>query len=921
MKRFFYLIFLLMVGIITPLPLHGTLTVTGNAGTSTAFTFTVPAITKTYDHTTGTLFLGLAGGGAYSLSKIPRFNGSTTPVALPIGSGVSGSTIEFLTLSTFLGNTQPNLIFSTLNTNPFSQISFNIANNAGTIVNSGTINDANGATTSGIVGLASSNKFTFVSVRPNGGSAFGAINSGIALALLTPSISNSVPLPPSTITLLDATTGSVGNLAFPLNATSVELRGGGTDPVIFQTGSNVNQMVSLWDEQLQRAYFGFRISTDANAGEIAKAVVIAYANATNNALTLVPVTPDSAISAGAVNEFVVTNQSSQPITTKKMGIMHTSAGPTYLIIQGGLGTTTTIGNTVWALPLVDNPLDAAHHGTLANKNSALSQYKFVQPAIAPGDLANATDTFAVVGTTTLPLAPTGNVFDMVVAGNTVYVSIATSVNNTSDNGIFYSQALFDQTGKIAGWTPWTKRAFPASSNGSQNTGISFFDVDAVTSTIWAIDGQTQQIVRTSSWSSTDATPGSLLNRLNETFGNKCLLGSCSVLDLDQATRGFAGNTTSRFALFGGFQTVVFALVSTAFTALVNSPQLVTEDYTLPGTYLETILPPNAGAVTSLEYSRRLLAEGATNYFFAGTQTGLYVFADSNGNGFSVSELTALNTSPFNGLWHKIDAIPGSIIDIKSDGTQLYILTREPDPITLFKCKLYSIAYTTNISTMFANPLVIAQSMTGSLTQTRLFTAMQFIENQLVLATNRGLYRSTTPGGLALATDQALAGWSFIPSSFSYFNGIAAPDSSLPTSQTTTIWPFSIQTESTLHTFEHGSIDQLNGTTSLNPYAFIPPYFISADQLKNPLFAVLPALLYFWTDGNRRLFITTGNSCCVGNNLFSLPFNTLEWNVAAPNQTIIITPIVTPRRTLFWIKQIGATGLLLLGSSKGILSLE
>ncbi|MFZ5954364.1 MAG: hypothetical protein ACOYT8_04690 [Candidatus Dependentiae bacterium] len=894
-------------------PALATITVIGNAGTSSSFTFTVPVTTKVYDHATGTLFLGLAGGAAFSLNKIARFNGSTTPVATAIGTNVSGATIEFLTLSTFIGNTQPNLVFSTLNTNPFSQTNFNVANSAGTLNNSGTLNDANGNLTAGIVGLAASDSFVFAPVRPNGGN-FGATGSGIALASLTPSTSNTVPMPPPTISVLDATTGSIGNLALPLNATSVELRGAGTDPVIFQTGSNTNQVVTLWDEQLQRVYFGFRISTDVNAGEVGKAVTLGFTNTLNDALTLVPITPDSAISAGAINEFIVTKQSNQPITIKKMGIMHTSTGPSYLIIQGGLG------NTVWALPLVDNPLDSASHGTLANKNSPLSpQFTFTQPATAAGELANDTDTFAIVGATTVPLAANGDIFDMVVSGDTVYISIATATTTTSDSGIFYSQALFDQDGKIAGWTPWTKRAFPPTTDTS--TGISFFDVDAVTSTIWAVDGQTQQIVRTNSWSSSNNIAGSLLNTLNTTFGNTCKSGSCSVLDLDQATRGFSGNTHARYALFGGHQIVAFALVSRGISTTVNSPQIITSDYSSPSNYVITNLPGQAGTVTSLEYSRRLLAEGSSNYFFAGTEQGLYAFADNNGNGFLVSQLGSLNAPPFNGRWHKITTIPGSIIDVKSDGSQLYVLTREFDAINLFKSTLYSISYTTNINTMFASPVIIAQTMTSSLTSTRLFTAIQFIENQLVVATNRGLYRSTTPGGVALAINQTTAGWTFISNNTSFFNGIAGIDSSLPITQSTTIWPFSIQTQSTLHTFENGSIDQLNGTTSLLPYEFIPLYFISKEQLTNPAFAILPAIHYFWTDGNRRLFVTTANGCCKGNSLFSLPYDTLDWRISSPNQTIIITPIVTSTRTINWVKQIGATGLLLLGTSQGIISLE
>lgn len=705
---------------------RATLLVTGDAGTSSNFTFTAPVTTKAYDHATGTLFLGLAGGSTYSLSKIQRFNGSTAPVATPIGTGISGNTLEFLTLSTYIGNTQPNLVLSTQNgANPFTQNFFYVSNINGTLASSAAIGDANGATTSGITGIAANASYTFLPVRPTGGANFGAPGSGIALALLTQSTSTTVPKPPATPTLLNANTGAVGNVAIPLDGTSLVLRGAGTDPVLFQTGANNNQVVTLWDQPLRSAYFGFRISTGANAGEVGKAVTLAFTNPSNNAVNLVPIAPDSAISAPGTDEIIVTKASNQPITIRKLGVMHTSTGPSYLIVQGGLGTTSTIGNRIWALPLVDQSVDSTSNGTLANKNSPLVNYKFVTPALAAGDLANTTDAFATVGTGPLPLAADGTIFDMVVSGDTVYASIATAANATSDSGIFYSQAHFDQTGKIVGWTPWTKRAFPVTGfpNNLQQGGVSFFDVDAVTSTIWAVDGQTRQILRTTAWNSTNSTPCSLLNRLNQSFSG-CSSGSCSVLDLDQATRGFEANTTSRFAVFGGRQKVVFALVSIAQSPTITSPQNVTTDFCIPGNYLETILPDNAGTVTSLEYSRRLLGEGATNYFFAGTEKGLFAFADSSGNGFLVNQLTNLTNPPFNGRWFAIPTIPGSIIDIKSDGTQLYVLTRDFDSTNLFKSTLYSIAYTNNISTMFGAATIIAQSSTGSLSATKLFTAIE-----------------------------------------------------------------------------------------------------------------------------------------------------------------------------------------------------
>lgn len=199
--------------------------------------------------------------------------------------------------------------------------------------------------------------------------------------------------------------------------------------------------------------------------------------------------------------------------------------------------------------------------------------------------------------------------------------------------------------------------------------------------------------------------------------------------------------------------------------------------------------------------------------------------------------------------------------------------------------------------------------------------LELIENQIVLATNKGLYRTTTVGGATLATNQATAAWVSIGTQQSYYNALTSVDSAVPLTQNTTIWALSLQSATLLNTFENGNIEQLNGTISTADYAFIPPYFISSEQLTNPLYAVLPPLTYFWTDGNRRLFVSANGYCTAGNSLFSLPFNTLDWRVPAPDQTIITNAIVTPNQTINWIKQIGATGLLLMGTNKGILSLE
>ena len=55
---------------------------------------------------------------------------------------------------------------------------------------------------------------------------------------------------------------------------------------------------------------------------------------------------------------------------------------------------------------------------------------------------------------------------------------------------------------------------------------------------------------------------------------------------------------------------------------------------------------------------------------------------------------------------------------------------------------------------------------------------------------------------------------------------------------------------------------------------------------------------------------------------SFPYNTLEWRVCAPGQQILLfDPYVTATKRFFWVKQIGATGILMAGTQNGIIALE
>ncbi len=921
-------------------------------------TLAAAARSKVFDRTTGTLFLGLEGGGSNAISRISRFTGTGAPLITAIGSNalLTGQTIEFLSLMTQEGQTSPNLSAVVKNTNNFEQTKVITLNNDGSKVSETAtdLKDASGTNaTAGIVRLAANEDRVFVAVRPNGGN-LGDVNSGIAL----------IEVDTDTLaqTIKDATTGADGNKAQKFDQTSAQIKINGNVSFvnIGTTTPTKNESIRLhWDEKLQRLYIGVNVQSGGNVGDGARSVALAKIEA-NGTLTILDFVPSAAFD-NQLTDIIGAAREDIYIYTRRIKIMHASTGPSYLITNGFVSDLQNDPvNSIYALPIVDNSSNA-DHGTLARKDSALTNGKFTIPATTNAhllDTSNATDLAAAwVGGSELPM-PDGNLpSDIVVVGDTVYASIEEEQSDDSESGIFYSQALFDQNGKIIRWTPWTKRAFPFDGfpigvTEDQHKGkVRFFDVDAANGKIWAVDGNTKTNLASTSWGLGNRTsPNTLTYKLNQTLGNGCF---CA-LDLDQSTRGLGTETAARYALFGGVNKVVFAKVTESkettspfntSSDTIPASQTVITDFSDAENFLETALPTGAGAVMTLEYSRRLSASDDQNYFFAGTQNGLYVFAAANGAGFTIADtVNNLNAAPFNGQWHKMNGIEGSVIAIKTTGRgndnpgngALYVLTVQAStsaerPLIF---KLYNIPFHVSITNMEGAIALIAESevtaTNSDLSNIKAILGMEVISRivggntaeQLVIATNQGLYRSTiseagASPGVINATTQAAALWQQVSATdLSMYYNIFGIDNAV---QPTTVWPLQIADEKGLQTFERGTIRQLNGTAVANPYSFVPTQFNSLNA--DPDFQTIDATTFFWSDGARRFFIISRpNDCGCRNRLMVLPYDATQWNLNSPNQ-YLADPTLGNICLFHWVKQIGATGILMAGTNTGIVALE
>lgn len=947
-------------------PIHPTRFLVGND--TFPNTFTRQVLSKVFDPYLGILYFGLASGAATFNISAARRNIKTSPwKAIPLATTTerSGKPVGALALAAADG--QPALTIAgtgILGAEATDSIYvFAISNDGTKEVHSATLLDAsglineNGQPVRSILALAANQFFIFAFVRPNG---LGDEDTGVAVVRIN--YDQGCPKKLSSLVQTAAVAGDAGIKAKKLDKSTIEL----FDPVE-QPFSNFSAGLLYWDDPLQRLYIAEKIiESGIYEGDTIRSVVVGriYQD-TTGILELSPIAPTSAITANTAadqDEIVVGKLSedgtSIDLQVFHLGVMHASTGPSYLIVNGG--NDTDHANYIFALPLVDlrepdgdiDPADAAVHGTLAKKDSPLVDHKFVVPATAPGDLVqdptispSPENNFALVGGTPLPLhQATGeplDPFDMIVIDDTVYVAIDIPASDFNETGILYSQAKFGPDGKIIGWTPWAKRGFPIDGlpNQSNPEVTQFVAVDAVTGDVWAVGGDDIRTVAVTEWDK-GQRPEQLATNLNRVLS----CGTFSVLDLDAYTRGFDENTIHRYALFGGIGKVVFTRISFNKNNATNpQPQFVIQDFREPENFLVSLLPKAAGTVTSLEYSRN--DEDLSNYFFAGTEQGLFVFEQNTHGGFDASSLAELDQSPFTtGGWVKAP-IAGAVIDLKTLGNRLYILSFSTSPSHPLQSTLYSMGYASTTAGMFADINVIAESNFGIFSGIHLFNGIQLIgtsddssTEQLILATNQGLFYSSTLTGVQTAADQLDAAWQPIPESQGiYYNDIAGMDPSYIFNSVdfisgfpSTIWPISVRDLRTCKTFNRGSVQQLNGTQDYDQepvFEFVPENFngnpgLNGNTLSPANFHTLLPVSYFFSDGARRFYIVQQNqNPPTLNNLMVSPYNAFTWGVTDPAQNILFDPMLLTCPTFNWVKQIGMSGVLLAGTNSGVLALE
>lgn len=916
--------------------LHGAIIIPGNGSEETNFAFNVPVNAKAFDPLSGFFIVGLSqGGGEFAISIASEDTPKFSPIAQ--NNLLTDAAIEMLTLAENKNdsNEASKLLISTVllknNTQQSNNIVILLDSQGVQVIPSDPLNDSNttSSPSAGIVSVAGSEKKVFAAVKDSDNNPFGNGNSGIAL--LTINSSNSGALSFKTI---NATTGGIGNTAYPVNVSNTVLFGGpGITTIATNPFLNQSPPTLYWDEYLNQLYVGLSCQNDPSGNPFMSTIRLGVDQTVGN-IVAKPITYTSAIDN---NNIVATVGANQILATEQLAVMHTSTGLSYLIVKAFITNNNT--RNIYALPLVDDPTND-DHGSLANKNASLIDGVFKTAATAPGELPTINDPAAQVGDP-INIPPDlqnfiGTITDMVVVEDTVFLSITGGANNQFGY-VISSQALFNADGTIARWTPWATRAAPVNAfpgttmpdtNNEHSGKIRFFAVDQVTGSIWLVEGDTNRLVGLVNWTNA-FLENSLPYVLNTYFTHGCL----SSLDLHHKT-SLIGLNNNNYSVFGGLSLVAFARTRDEALSSISPAGTIT-NFSDPKNFLVTHINKSNIPITNLEYT----SGNSNNYFLAGTPSGLYVFADaSTGQGFTSSALTVLDQPPFsNSSWQLAPAkeLQKSIVSLVCAENNIYMITFDPTNTTNnYNLIAIDPAGKTSIEDTFNedNIRILATSNQGIFNGIQSFNSCAIIhtgpENtvpnlmpeQIVLATNQGMWISNalTSGsnkGTATAEDETDANWeTFNELTNQFFNGIGTIDTPVQH----TVWPFYITNSSTCNPNLASSLTQTSQSNkSTPPPPFDPQNFNINDSSFNSL---LDPIIYFWSDGARRFFIF--NISSFPNNtskIAVIPFNTNELTLNQPY--FINNPVTKQDPQFYWIRAIGDLGIILAGTNNGVISLQ
>lgn len=390
---------------------------------------------------------------------------------------------------------------------------------------------------------------------------------------------------------------------------------------------------------------------------------VAHGGVRGESMMIRPIAPDAAIGSDSI---IGARGAGARATAYAVCVMRTTNLLYSLIVHGGVGDPAAVKNTVYALPLVnDEGTDIL--GVLAKKDAIpVDTFDPVRPHIfqtrfvkdlpeKPEDLYTSTDVEARVGGGPLAI---GDITEMQVVGDSVFVSVA-QANPGYLPGIFYSQALFDEYGRIKGWTEWSR----AGGVVRPTYGFAF---DQLTGNFWHICGNVEkkQVTRTQ-WQYQDYKHADFIR---EHFAQNTG-GVQGLFDIPATHKSFSQNVGERtsWLIVAGYKKVM-VLKSGIDSEGVLTPVDDFTDAAAHHVFTGAVLD-DLGAIIAAT----VITDGTQSWLLVGGSGGLAILAHADGSGFPLSAAGDFENIFEHMTWKKLGNYR-DVIKLIADGQYLYIVS-------------------------------------------------------------------------------------------------------------------------------------------------------------------------------------------------------------------------------------------------------
>lgn len=626
------------------------------------------------------------------------------------------------------------------------------------------VKDASGIQpTSRIVQLTANNgTIIFAAVNDQQEQVFGNGNSGIAI------------LAPVTIQSKKGDETSVATQLIQIDADPALSTENGARAAILNNSSDclkigkdarieiVNNNIDMyWSSGPDVLYLGLAVQARNNEEQSGARALIA-GHYYYGKLLLKPIAPDSAFDGK--NNIIGGRGSDIAITIHQVRSILTTTDCNYVVVLGGYDSCGNSHRMVYALPVVINQSDPLVHGMLAKKGSGLQDIydkdvpdqivlrRFISPAQQPGDLYTADDIEVQVGHGPLQEGDISQIFPL----NDAVYAVVTNPDDGYKGGIFHSQAIFDELGRIKEWTKWSRVG------GNFYDYIHYAHIDQQTGNTIMVCGQTPSainMVKRTKWGGGDKQGlEQLVAWLNSNFNQE----NAGIGGLAEFTHNTPGLKNINVLVAMGNNRVALAQLTTNNNCPLGGSDVARAPVEYSDGVIDKKVPHDSTAVLisggSLNAcgslcASTITADGARGFLFVGGSKGLAVLLGDHDCSWLIAEGL---TDNFSGL------LPGTAFRTIGSYKFVRALIADDERAVLYvicddRVDRINICQS-NFKENCIDVQTIAQRGVAPFGSYETFFDGAFSKNSVVLGTSSGLYCTETTVDVRTVTHAQDVSW-------------------------------------------------------------------------------------------------------------------------------------------------------------------